>query len=62
MECPTRDVLIQHRAPRIETSPQGGLIGPVLAEQRLQGHRLMGALNLGVVGRLAFAGEAHIDS
>jgi hypothetical protein len=61
MQGPTRDVLIQHRAAGIESGPQRRLVWPMLPQQRLQRHGLMGAFNLGVVGGLALRGKAHVD-
>ncbi len=59
LQAATGDVLIQQRAPRIESGPQRRLVGPMLAEQRLERHRLVRAFNLGIVMRLIFAYDGH---
>jgi hypothetical protein len=62
LQDPAGDVLIQHHTARIETCPEGRVIGPMLAQQRLERHHLMGAFNLGMVGGTALAGKAHVDA
>jgi len=46
----------------IQACPQGGMGWVGLPEERLSRHRLMSALNDGVVGRTPLAAEAHLHS
>jgi len=55
-------MLIEHSAARIQAGPERRLIRPVLAQQGLQRHGLMRALNFGVIGGTALAGEANVNA
>ena len=53
-------MLLEHGAARIESGPERRLIRPALAQQSLQRHGLMGALDLGVVSGTAGPSEADV--
>jgi len=55
-------MLIEHGSARVQASPQRRLIRPALAEEGLQRHGLVRALNLGMVGWTALADEADLDA
>jgi hypothetical protein len=55
-------VVVEGLPTLIQACPQGGMGWVGLPEERLSRHRLMSALNDGVIGRTTLAGEAHLHS
>jgi hypothetical protein len=61
-ESAAGQMMVENLATLIQACPQGRMGWVGLSQQRLSCHRLMGALNDGVIGGTALAGEAHLHS